>query len=125
MNLTGADLTGADLTGVDLTGANLTGADLTGATLPVINTLTDSSAVSLSVSKTYGGNTLDSGIYSIDLYEGNDPTIELRQIFDTNSNGYFSYGGSQTIQFRESEGARYSDIVADINNNVFTITNPT
>ena len=92
--------------------------------MPVINTLTDSSAVTLSTSKTYGGNTLNAGTYSIDVYEGNDPTIVLREIFDTNSNGYFSYGGSQAIDFRESEGAPYSDFVADINNNVFTITNP-
>jgi len=93
-------------------------------TVPVINTLTDSSAVTLSVSKTYGGNTLSAGTYSIDVYEGNDSSILLREIFDTNANGYFSYGGSQAIQIREDQGAPYSDFVADINNNVFTITNP-
>ena len=93
-------------------------------TVPVINTLTDSSAVTLSASKTYGGITLSAGTYSIDVYEGNDPTIVLREIIDSNANGYFSYGGTQAIQIKESEGARYSDIVADINNGQFTITNP-
>ena len=89
-------------------------------TVPIINTLTSNSTITIDDDTTYGATNVTAGTYSIQYYDmgGGSNYANLRPLVDSDSDGYFSYASSGSISL---SGSDLDLFVSDVNDGSLTI----